>query len=65
MKPVVRYKIAYGKISVGTPAIVFPIDHPSELVSNTNPALTSTVIRVGENGEFETKNTIYKLEESA
>lgn len=69
-KPVVHYRpFPKAKIHIGVPALVFPIDHknhaPGQNVSNTCVARTSKVISVNhETGEFETLNTIYKLESS-
>jgi diphthamide synthase (EF-2-diphthine--ammonia ligase) len=41
--------------------VLFPLDHyASDRVSNTKLIRTSTVVAVGENGEFETLNTQYK-----
>lgn len=65
MKPVVHYRPTDGDyIHLDASARVLPLDHPSELVSNTNYVRTSLVERIGENGEFETRNTIYKPEEA-
>lgn len=69
-KPVVHYKaVQSAVISMGFPALILPIDHtnhaPGQNVSNTCVARTSKVISVNhETGEFETLNTIYKLESS-
>ncbi len=66
MKPLVNYKypplVAPRKMSR---AVVEPINHPGHdgLVSNTKPVLTSMVIAVHNNGEFETENTYYAPEE--
>ena len=60
IKPVVHFfptKMDY--IKVGTPALIHPIDHPSELVSNKELARTSEVINITDDG-FETRNTVYK-----
>lgn len=62
-KPVVLYgwEGKYPNPKVGHRCIgPIPINHPSLSVSNTRPIITSLVIRVGSNGEFETENTIYK-----
>jgi hypothetical protein len=61
-KPVVHYIKTADEINlqVGSRTLVFPIDHPSFLVSNNGWVLTSTVIAIHEDG-FETENTIYKL----
>lgn len=60
MKPVVNYKeliFCY----VGGHALVQPENHPSVLVSNKKPALTSVVVAFDEkSGEFETRNTLYR-----
>lgn len=62
MKPQVRYK-DLSFLRVGLPAMVMPIDHPSEFVSNHVWATTSTVQAIlyeSSNGPvFETENTIY------
>ena len=60
MKPIVHYRNKVNAV-VGLYTVVDPIDHPSPRVSNTCPVCTSRVVRVGENGEFETENTIYRL----
>lgn len=62
MKPVVLYRNDGTQriMGVNVRALVTPIDHPSDLVSNTGPVLTSPVIRIGTWGEFETLNTIYR-----
>ena len=61
-KPVVHYiPNKYQMICTGTSAYVWPIDHPSDLVSNTKPITTSKVIKYDRaSGEFETMNTLYK-----
>lgn len=60
-KPIVRYTPTHADyIELGMPARVLPIDHPSDRVSNTDWVRTSLVERIGENGEFETRNTVYK-----
>lgn len=64
MKPIVHYRTAMNLFKVGESAFVDPIDHPdSKNVSNTSTVRTSRVIRIGEGGEFETENTIYRLAE--
>ena len=61
VKKVVSYLPQGSHIRVGYGAIVHPLDHTSELVSNTCPVTTSKVIRHDKNsGEFETENSIYK-----
>mgnify|MGYP006959942198 CR=1 FL=1 len=59
MKQVVKYNLdQYSSIVKNRNARVYPIDHPSDLVSNYELAFTSTVIAV--NGDdFETLNTKY------
>lgn len=67
-KPVVHYKPGSlsSKLAVGHPAVVFPINHtnhvPGQHVSNTKYIITSHVVHVGDHGEFETQNTIYRPE---
>lgn len=60
-KPVVRYRAISGSIRVGSPALVFPVDHPGDLVSNRQLARTSPVLNYRRaTGEFETLNTVYR-----
>ena len=60
-KPVVLYRPhKHQHISVGAPAVVWPTNHPSLLVSNTTYCHTSVVQRLDADGEFETANTIYR-----
>lgn len=47
-------------IMLGCRAWVWPVDHISPKVSNSTYVSTSPVIRIGENGEFETENSIYR-----
>ena len=64
-KPIVHYTPSqYNYIKVGHSAIVCPIDHPSESVSNTTMVKTSTVVSITADG-FETRNTIYKEQQHA
>lgn len=58
-KTVVTYDTSKEHFFIGAVAFVHPIDHPSELVSNTKLIRTSRVVRHMVNGEFETLNTIY------
>ena len=46
-------------IEPGYPAVVWPIDHTSDLVSNTTWVITSKVQIAYSNGEFETENSHY------
>jgi hypothetical protein len=49
-----------ANVAVGLHAVVWPINHTSENVSNNLPVLTSRIMSVGpEYGEFETQNSIY------
>lgn len=65
MKPVVRYK-ALAVCKVGDEALVFPLDHPGNRVSNAKVARTSRVVRYDRrSGEFETENTRYVPTEDA
>lgn len=61
-KPIVFYKGNENPyIVVGGRGFVFPINHPSELVSNTSWIQTSPVLSYDRlTGVFETENTIYK-----
>jgi hypothetical protein len=60
MKPIVSYTELYF-CEEGSSAIVKPVDHPSPLVTNRKPVLTSPVIQYDRTtGEFETFNTIYR-----
>lgn len=60
-KPTVRYTPSQmDYINVGQGACVFPVDHPSDLVTNQRVCHTSTVLWYDNiTGEFETKNTKY------
>ena len=60
-KPTVRYDTFLPfNIVVGMPATVFPIDHPSPLVSNQKFIHTSEVVYYSKStGIFETHNTKY------
>lgn len=63
MKPIVHYDNSSvdPTISVGLPAFVITVDHPSEQVYSGQLAKTSRVIRYDKfTGEFETLNTIYR-----
>ena len=64
MKPVVHYRkdLQTQIADVGGYSLISPIDHPNPngTVSNKSFVLTSRVVRVGENGEFETQNTVYR-----
>jgi hypothetical protein len=59
LKQIVHYsKVSY--IQVGRPCILYPIDHPSQLVSNKKPVATSYVQGANAiSGEIETQNTRY------
>ncbi len=60
-KPVVHYRALSGSVRVGQPALVYPVDHPGDLVSNSQFARTSTVLHYRRaSGEFETLNTVYR-----
>lgn len=63
-KPTVHYVPGkYDHIEVGARALLSDvIDHPAtDRVSNEpgQPVWTSTVVSIGENGAFETLNTLY------
>ena len=58
-KPTVKYDYSEFKhIMVGFPAMVYPLDHPSHLVSNSEIVETSKVLNI-DGRTFETENTIY------
>lgn len=62
MKPIVTYGAAIAPVEEGFSAWIehvdgYPYVHGRGLVQ------TSQVVRVGENGEFETRNTIYRCKE--
>jgi hypothetical protein len=59
-KATVNYATIEGELRVGFSALVWPINHTSPWVSNKGIARTSAVVHIGENGEFETMNSIYK-----
>ena len=67
MKPVVHYRTDVKSIiqDVGGWALIHPVDHPNPngLVSNECNVYTSEIVRRGDNGEFETRNTIYRPQE--
>jgi hypothetical protein len=62
-KPVVHFSGYVSSIAIGQRAFVMPLDHPSDLVSNSKIAMTSIVQSfVSNNGvveSFETENTCY------
>lgn len=61
-KQIVHYR---GEaIRVGNRVVLQPVDHPGDRVSNTGPAITSTVISWND-GRIETLNTVYLPEEVA
>ena len=62
-KPVVHYiPNKYQQIKVGISAYVWPVDHPSDLVSNTKAIITSKVVSYDKDtGDFETLNTRYSV----
>jgi hypothetical protein len=60
-KKIVHYDKKKGVSPIMNRMILFPIDHPdNERVSNTQEAVTSTVVSWDEeSGRIETQNTIY------
>lgn len=63
-KQVVFYKSdVLPTLEVGKRAVVIPLNHTSEWVSNNKIAQTSAVVAIREGGVFETLNSIYKPEE--
>ena len=60
VKPVVHYEELLF-CTVGGCALVKPVDHPGDLVSNQQYVRTSTVQAFDvDSGEFETRNTRYQ-----
>lgn len=60
IKPIVYFfPTKMDFIQVGKSALILPLNHPSEYVSNNQFARTSLVIGMTEDG-FETQNTVYK-----
>lgn len=58
-KPLVHY-VELIACELGKSALLVPADHPSELVSNTGPIMTSPVVAGPDgSGAFETLNTRY------
>lgn len=62
-KPTVRYT-AVAELKIGYGTWIWPVDHPSSLVSNKGVATTSPVLKIEAGGKFETENTIYVPETS-
>ena len=64
-KPYVAFTRVDGSIDIGSPATLWPVDHPSSKVSNNGPVKTSPVESVSgdKNGitEIETQNTFYYM----
>lgn len=59
-KPIVRYCLLASPLVVGEGAMIMGVlDHPAKLKGEM--VYTSDVVRVGEKGEFETRNTVYRL----
>ena len=56
----VAYRELHTELREGEPVILTPLDHPSPLVSNTKPIVTSPVKKIGTD-EFWTENTHYYL----
>jgi hypothetical protein len=61
LKPTVKYKKEEGVLFLlEGGAYLYPIDHPSEHVSNTKGVLTSQVMAHDKDtGRIETRNTVY------
>lgn len=59
-KPIVHYMpTKFDVIKLNTGALIHPLDHPSDRVSNKEFVVTSKVIAIDDFG-FETQNTIYR-----
>lgn len=63
MKKLVHYRHNdFESILIGRTAIITPVDHPdSANVSNKMYVMTSPVVAIHANGDFETVNTKYML----
>jgi hypothetical protein len=62
MKRKVYYLKLCSPLTVGEGAIVIPVNHTSEWVSNFKECFTSTVVRIENDGTtFETLNSVYVL----
>ena len=58
-KAEVKYDLnQYNRVCLGRGAVVFPMNHPSEAVSNKVASCTSEVVSI-EGADFETRNTRY------
>jgi hypothetical protein len=65
MKPIVKYHRLLSKLAVGESAFLRDLTgHPRQGSGRLDGdyVQTSPVVRVGENGEFETRNTVYQPE---
>lgn len=65
MKPIVKYHRTWGRLEVGESALVAGLTgHPRQESGELDGDFveTSRIVRVGENGEFETLNTVYQPE---
>lgn len=60
-KPVVFYNKIESPypLKIGYPTFVLPINHPSDLVTNTTLVYISKVVSISDFGVFETENTKY------
>lgn len=62
MKRKVIYVKACSPIVVGQQAVVIPLNHTSDLVTNGHECWTTPVVSIADDGTtFETKNSIYVL----
>lgn len=62
VKPVVKYVDIVLPVRIGGSAVLWPVNHPSGLVSNRKAVITSPVVAVSmtERGlQVETRNTMY------
>lgn len=59
-KRIVHYEAdQFTQIMLGFGALVKPVDHTSDLVTNMQHVLTSPVVKYDGEGCFETLNTLY------
>jgi hypothetical protein len=67
MKPVVTYHGLHSPLEIGMYAIITGLrGHPRQSTGQLDGdfVYTSAIVRVGDGGEFETLNTVYRPEEA-
>jgi hypothetical protein len=58
MKPTVHYSKIFVPLKIYSSALVMTVDHP-KLTNSGGASLTSAVLRINDDGSFETFNTHY------